>query len=84
MKVKETALVVRINSNFRQFEMLFYKQPSQLISSPTELNSSTEYLCDEPFRFNCGNSRCIREVLVCDDRNNCGNAADEKFCGEFF
>ena len=27
---------------------------------------------------------CIRESLLCDGRNNCGNNNDEEYCGEFY
>jgi len=27
---------------------------------------------------------CIRENLLCDGRNNCGNNNDEEYCGEFY
>lgn len=45
------------------------------------MSLSNKDICDTAFHFNCGNSRCIRQVLLCDGRDNCGNYEDEAFCG---
>jgi hypothetical protein len=37
--------------------------------------------CPQPFYYDCGNRRCIREALRCDGVNNCGHSEEEDRCG---
>lgn len=41
-----------------------------------------EQSCGQVFYYDCGNRRCIREALTCDDYDNCGNNEDETSCGK--
>lgn len=45
------------------------------------MSSEDDPICRQPFYFNCGNLRCLREALTCDDNDNCGNGFDEMNCG---
>ena len=38
--------------------------------------------CDAGANSSSFDDRCIKELLVCDDENNCGNSVDESRCRE--
>ena len=42
----------------------------------------TIYGCN-PNQFKCSNRKCIANAFVCDSRDDCGDASDEKYCGRF-